>query len=143
MNRKPFIITLLGVASLLLIIACGSSDDDTTTTSTPTTGGSDDDTVSLHAAFSEFDTDNVTIMLNGTNVEIESNGLPNHTSPYWSNTTERNAIDPMGNTLTTPAAAADHPLFVAPTVTSYMMMAPGNIDDFNGSYSLTVSANPT
>lgn len=96
----------------------------------------------LHLAFSEFDTDNTDIMLSGSNVVIESNGLPNHTSPYWSNTTERTAIDPMGNTLVTPAAAVNHPLFVEPTVTSYEMMAPGNIDDFNGSYTLTVSANP-
>ncbi len=99
-------------------------------------------TTSLHLAFAEFDADNTDIMLSGSNVVIESNGLPNHTSPYWSNTTERTAIDPMGNTLVTPAAAENHPLFVEPTVTSYEMMAPGNIDDFNGSYTLTVSANP-
>lgn len=98
--------------------------------------------ITLHPAFSEFDVDNTDIMISGSNVVIESNGLPNHTSPYWSNTTERVATDPMGNTLVTPAAAVNHPLFVEPTVTSYEMMAPGNIDDFNGSYSLTVSANP-
>lgn len=99
-------------------------------------------TTGLHLAFAEFDADNTDIMLSGTNVIIESNGLPNHTSPYWSNTTERTAVDPMGNTLVTPAAAVNHPLFVEPTVTSYEMMAPGNIDDFNGSYTLTVPANP-
>jgi hypothetical protein len=97
----------------------------------------------LHNAFAEFDSTNVTIMLSGSNVEIETNGMPNHTSPYWSNTTERNAIDPMGNMLTTPAAATNHPLFVEPTSTTYMMMAPGNIDDFNGSYSLTIPVTPT
>ncbi|MGJ8733222.1 MAG: YHYH protein [Cellulophaga sp.] len=96
----------------------------------------------LHAAFAEFDTDNVTILLNGSDVEIETNGMPNHTSPYWSNTTERSAVDPMGNTLTTEAADTNHALFVEPTVTSYDKMAPGNIDDFNGSYSLTVPQNP-
>ena len=100
-------------------------------------------TSALHLAFAEFDADNTDIMLSGSNVIIETNGLANHTSPYWSNTTERTAIDPMGNTLVTPAAAVNHPLFVEPTATSYMFMAPGNIDDFNGSYSLTVSANPT
>lgn len=98
--------------------------------------------VSLHAAFSEFDTDNTSILLSGNKVVIESNGLPNHTSPYWSNTTERTINGPMG-AHTTPAASEDHPLFVAPTVTSFEQMAPGNIDDFNGSYSLTVPANPT
>lgn len=104
----------------------------------------DDDTGggTLHAAFGEFDVDNFTIYLDGDEVVIESNGLPNHTSPYWSNTTERTAIDPMGNELVTEAADENHPLFVEPTVTSYMMMAPGNIDDFNGSYSLRVPVNP-
>ncbi len=96
----------------------------------------------LPAAFDAFDTDNTVIILNGSEIIIESNGMPNHTSPYWSNTTARTAIDPMGNVLTTPAAAENHPLFVEPTVTSHAMMAPGNIDDFNGSYSLTVPAIP-
>lgn len=128
MNRKYFTILSLIIA-VVLIAACGSDDDATTTT--PTTGG--DDTATLHAAFDEFDANNVTIMLNGTNVEIETNGRPNHTSPYWSSTNARTG---------TPVASTDHPLFVAPTVTSYQDMAPGNIDDFNGTFSLTVSANP-
>ena len=130
-------IGVLSTLSLLAIafVAC-SSDSDSTDDTVATTG-------ELHAAFAEFDTDNVTIMLSGTDVEIETNGMPNHTSPYWSNTTERSAVDPMGNTLTTEAADTDHPLFVEPTVTSYQKMAPGNIDDFNGSYSLTVPQVPS
>ncbi len=96
----------------------------------------------LHAAFLEFDTNNFLIYLDGNEVVIESNGLPNHTSPYWSNTTERSAVDPMGNTIVTPAAAQNHPLFVAPTVTTFADMAPGNIDDFNGTYTLRVPVNP-
>ena len=103
----------------------------------------DEVTSSLHQAFTEFDANNVTIMLNGDSVIIESNGWPNHVSPYWSNTTPRTAIDPMGNTLVTPAAAENHPLFVEPTVTSYEQMAPGNIDDFNGFYTLTIPVSPT
>ena len=106
---------------------------------TDDTGGSN----ALHAAFAEFDADGFNIYLDGNEVVIESNGLPNHTSPYWSNTTERTAIDPMGNTLVTPAASENHPLFVEPTVTSYDNMAPGNIDDFNGSYTLRVPINPS
>ncbi|MFD2824029.1 YHYH protein [Lacinutrix iliipiscaria] len=97
----------------------------------------------LHAAFAEFDEDNTDIMLSGTNVIIETNGLPNHTSPYWSNTTERCATPPMGGTICTNSdTTVNHPLFVEPTVTTHEMMAPGNIDDFNGAFSLTVSANP-
>ncbi|SFW20257.1 YHYH protein [Cellulophaga fucicola] len=130
-------IGVLSTLSLFVIafVAC-SSDSNSTDDTVATTG-------ELHAAFAEFDVDNVTIMLSGTDVEIETNGMPNHTSPYWSNTTERSAVDPMGNTLTTEAADTDHPLFVEPTVTSYQKMAPGNIDDFNGSYSLTVPQVPS
>ncbi|MCL5244552.1 YHYH protein [Cellulophaga sp. 20_2_10] len=129
----------IGVLSTLALfavafIAC-SSDSNSTDDTVATTG-------ELHAAFGEFDADNVTIMLSGTDVEIETNGMPNHSSPYWSNTTERSTVDPMGNTLTTEAADVNHPLFVEPTVTSYEQMAPGNIDDFNGSYSLTVPQTP-
>ena len=106
----------------------------------------DDDTGNqepeLHPAFAEFDTDNFTIYIDGEEYVIESNGRPNHTSPYWSNTTERSAIDPMGNELVTPAAAENHPLFVEPTATSYESMAPGNIDDFNGSYTLRIPIEP-
>ncbi len=95
----------------------------------------------LHPAFEEFDAENFNIYLDGDEVVIESNGLANHTSPYWSNTTERTINGPMG-AHTTPAAAVDHPLFIAPTATSFNQMAPGNIDDFNGSYTLRVSISP-
>lgn len=88
-----------------------------------TDSGTDEEetTYELATAFEAFDSDNVTIMLDGNEVLIESNGMPNHTSPYWSES---------------------HPLYVAPTATSTAQMAPGNIDEFNGSYMLTVSASP-
>lgn len=98
-------------------------------------------TSGLHAAFAEFDTDNVEILLQGDNVSITTNGLPNHQSPYWSNTTERTINGPMGMHVT-PAAAQNHPLFIEPTVTSHEQMAPGAIDDFNGSYNLTIPVDP-
>ncbi|RNC85763.1 MAG: YHYH protein [Balneola sp.] len=96
----------------------------------------------LSPAFSEFDSENISIVLDGNRVIIETNGLPNHASPYWSNSEGRTAVAPGGRTLTTQASEEDHPLFVEPTVTSFRTMAPGNIDDFNGSYTLTVSTNP-
>lgn len=120
-------VVFLLVVSFLSIVAC---TEDKPETNTP-----------LHKAFGEFG-DNVSITADGDEVNIETNGLPNHTSPYWSNTTERTINGPMGQH-TTPAAETNHALFVEPTVTSYDKMAPGNIDDFNGSYSLTISATPT
>lgn len=97
----------------------------------------------LPAAFEVFDKENTTIMLDGDEIIIESNGLPNHGSPYWSNTTKRVATDPRGRILVTEAAEVNHPLFVNPTYTSFGQMAPGNIDDFNGAYTLIVPAVPT
>lgn len=108
---RPFLI-LLGIA---LIASSCDDDDDTSTTNTNTNNSE------LHTAFAEFDTDNTSIFLDGSEVVIETNGLPNHTSPYWSST---------------------HALFVEPTVTTYADMAPGNIDNFNGSYTLRVSESP-
>ncbi|WP_299385467.1 YHYH protein [uncultured Lacinutrix sp.] len=98
-------------------------------------------TNTLHEAFADFDANNLDIALSGDNVVIQTNGLPNHTSPYWSNTTSRTATDPMGNTITT-VSSSNHENWIEPIVTTNEQMAPGNIDDFNGSYSLTVSANP-
>ena len=95
----------------------------------------------LHLAFSEFDTDNFNIYIEDDEVVIESNGLPNHESPYWSNTNERTINGPMGPH-TTPAADEDHPLFIEPQVTSFEQMAPGNIDDFMGSFTLRVPLSP-
>ncbi|MEO9967419.1 MAG: YHYH protein [Reichenbachiella sp.] len=87
-------------------------------------GGSDDsdgtDSGELAAAFAVFNEESVTILLDGDEVLIESTGLPNHTSPYWS---------------------PDHELYVEATVAEGL--APGYIDDFNGSYSVTLPASPT
>lgn len=135
--KNVFKLSILILAIGVIFVSC--SDDDAATTSTTTAG--EVTAATLHNAFSEFNAANTTITLNGTNVTIQTNGLPDHTSPYWSNTVSRSLVGPQGVTFTT-VSNADHPLWVEPTVTSYDQMAPGNIDDFNGSYSLTVSANP-
>lgn len=38
------------------------------------------------SAFDEFNPDAVTVSFDGNEITIESNGLPNHTSPYWEET---------------------------------------------------------
>lgn len=131
---------ILGTAYSGTIVASDDNGGSTSAAFSFTTTGM----ASLHLAFAEFDEDNTDIMLSGNNVVIETNGLANHTSPYWSNTTERCATPPNGGEIcTNSTTASNHPLFVEPTETTYQFMAPGNIDDFNGSYSLTISANPT
>lgn len=98
----------------IMLFLCSACDDDEVT-------NDDDTTYELSEAFDEFSTDNVSIMLDGDEVVIETNGLPNHTSPYWSSTSD---------------------LYVAPTVTTTAQMAPGTIDNFRGSYTLRVPVNP-
>ncbi|MEM7414928.1 MAG: YHYH protein [Gemmatimonadota bacterium] len=73
----------------------------------------------LPAAFADFNSDNVTVAIDGANVVIESNGYPDHESPYWS---------------------PGHALHVSASNSG--QLAPGYIDDFNGSYSLTVPGRP-
>jgi hypothetical protein len=125
------LLAILAITGTLFITSCGEDDTDEGTTATE-----------LPAAFADFDADNFNIYIDGDEVVIESNGLPNHVSPYWSNTTARSATDPMGNTLATAAASENHPLFIEPVTTTYAQMAPGNVDDFNGSYTLRVPISP-
>lgn len=130
MSIKAVKASMVALLMTSLFTACNSdtltteNEDDATSTSTDVATDSSTTTsadVYLHDAFAEFDQTNVTAVLDGDNVTIETNGLPNHTSPYWS---------------------SDHELFIEPYVTSYEEMAPGNIDEFNGMYTLTVPAVP-
>jgi len=70
------------------------------------------------AAFDEFNPDAVTVSYDGDNITIESNGVPNHTSPYWEET----------NTL-----------YIEPVIAT--RLTPGRIGG-ERSYSLTVSSAP-
>lgn len=101
-----FVLSAFLLLTTTLFISC--KDDDV-----------DPSDVTLHAAFAEFDEDNTDIYIDGTNVVIETNGLPNHTSPYW---------------------GQGHELYVAPTVATDM--TPSLIPNYDASASLTVSANP-
>lgn len=70
-------------------------------------------------AFEEFNTDAVTVSFNGNEITIESNGLINHTSPYWQ---------------------TDNSLYIDPVIAVSAQMSPGAISE--RSYSLTVSTSP-
>ncbi|MEO9893896.1 YHYH protein [Aurantibacter sp.] len=77
------IIMLAGVASC----STDNTDDaviDDSVTDTDDESSDDDEIVTeLHAAFAEFNTDATTIYLDGSNVVIETTGLPNHETVYW------------------------------------------------------------
>ena len=53
------------------------------------------------SAFDEFNSDAVTISFDGDEITIESTGLPNHTSPYWEETSPF-YIEPVVATRQTP-----------------------------------------
>lgn len=71
------------------------------------------------AAFDDFNPDAVTVSFNGTEITIESDALPNHTSPYWD---ESNS------------------LYIDPVIANVDQMSPGKLRE--GSYTLTVPASP-
>ncbi|MFY0592310.1 YHYH protein [Roseivirga sp.] len=112
-HSSLFTITLLGLS--LMLTSCGKDDDDeiiemeeetTVGISTPL------------SAFEEFNSAAVTVSFDGNQITIESNGLPNHTSPYWEET---------------------NPLYIAPVVAS--RLTPGSMGG-ERSFTLTVSSAP-
>jgi len=58
------------------------------------------------SAFDEFNSDAVTISFDGSQITIESNGLPNHTSPYWDSLSPL-YIDPVIATRKTPGGIGE------------------------------------
>ena len=82
------IVTTLAIS---LFMACSTDDSDSSTDSstddgTTITDGDDDDETAvteLHAAFAAFNTEATTIYLDGSNVVIETTGLPDHETVYW------------------------------------------------------------
>ena len=94
------------------VIACTNSDDKATIEETPV------GVATPVVAFDEFNTNAVTVSFDGDEITIESNGVPNHTSPYWAET---------------------DPLYIEPIVAQ--ALTPGRIGG-NRSYTLTVPAAP-
>tara|TARA_R110000751_G_scaffold7805_3_gene31584 strand:- start:133481 stop:134278 length:798 start_codon:yes stop_codon:yes gene_type:complete len=97
---KP--LTYISIVALALF-ACNS--DDSVSDDSVINGTNDDEEVAvteLHAAFSAFNSDAVTVLLSddGTQVNIETTGFPDHTSIYWE-TDNALYIDEPGVTKTT------------------------------------------
>ena len=115
--KNQFIkITVLLAILFTGIVSCSSDDEVVGEEEQEETTGT------LHNAFADFDENETTIYLSGSNVVIETTGLPNHKTPYWSES---------------------HPLYIAPTVTSEAQMTPTRIDTSgrDNSSTLTVSQN--
>lgn len=106
---RILLIPLIGTT--LLLTSCGKDDEDTISEDTST------GVETPVSAFGEFNSDAVTVSFDGDEITIESNGLPNHTSPYWDATNDLHINQVVGDHLT-----------------------PGTIR--SGSYTVTVSAAP-
>ncbi|MEM9454676.1 MAG: YHYH protein [Myxococcota bacterium] len=81
------------------------------------TGGSD----GLHPALAEFDPDNTEIYLDGDQLVLETNGFPNHNSPYW---------------------GEGHELYVEPEEGWADNATPSLIPGYDGSFTLRVPVSP-
>tara|TARA_R110002126_G_scaffold258482_1_gene401473 strand:+ start:39306 stop:40100 length:795 start_codon:yes stop_codon:yes gene_type:complete len=112
--------------AILFTSMIGCSSDNANDTEADIIDTTEDIITELPAAFADFDADEIEVYIsdNGTTITIETTGLPNHTTPYWS---------------------TSHPLYVAPTVTNAAEMTPTRIDTSgrDNSSTLTVSSNPS
>ncbi|WP_339705571.1 YHYH protein [uncultured Kriegella sp.] len=72
------LMTLTAIISMVLLACSTDSTDDTLEEESEETIPTE-----LHAAFSAFNTDATTIFLDGSNVVIETTGLPDHETVYW------------------------------------------------------------
>ncbi len=113
---KKLNFNLIAIATLVVLVSvsCNKEDDDDTATSTG------ESYCNPTAAYDEFNSSSVTVSYEGDNVTIESNALPNHTSPYWDS----------GNSL-----------YIDPVVADASQMSPGTI--VAGSYTLTAPKCPS
>jgi len=103
------------LSATLFFTSCDDdSNDDDDGTTTPI-----DAVITPTAAFDDFNSSAVSVSFDGGEINIVSNGLPNHTSPYWPTTSD---------------------LFIDPIVADESAMSPGTIGE--RSYSLTVPAAP-
>ena len=105
--------------SLALLCACGSSEEESNNASN---NASNNTTGELHPAFAEFDEDNTDIYIEDGAVVIETNGLPNHPSPYW---------------------GEGEDLYEEPTELMASKMAGARIPGFDASATLRIPLTPT
>lgn len=107
--------------STALLSGCGDGSSDDTVEETDNSSG---ETATLSDAFLDFGA-NVTAVVDGSDIVVESNGRPDHTSPYWD-----------------PDNASG--LYIEPNsvYTIESQMSPGFIEEYNNMYSLRISGSP-
>lgn len=73
--KNSLSLSMIFILSIIAFIACSSDD--------ATTPDEEETVTELHKAYEAFNTDATTIYLDGSNVVIETTGLPNHETVYW------------------------------------------------------------
>lgn len=109
--------SIIWLTGLILVYGCSNETNDVTPTEDENTSA--ETAYTPTSAFDEFNTDAVTVSFSGDDIIITSNALPNHTSPYWNDTSA---------------------LYSDPIVAVEDYISPGFITE--GSYTLTVSSAP-
>lgn len=130
MQYTKFTLLLL-LGTTIITSSCNDDADDT-----------DDSSIESStpiAAFDEFNTDAVTISFNGDEITLTSNGLPNHTSPYWA-TTELLYIDPIVASHLTPGGIGSRSVTV--TVPSSPTLASSSTATGLGPIGISVTGAP-
>ena len=144
LKRSKTLLCVIAMTSVLSACVSTSNDNDSasftstdssTDTDTDTTASTGDDCVKeLPTAYTEFASHvDVVLSEDGCSVTLESNGQPDHTSPYW---------DPDG--MSGLWVAPENPdVFGDPDPdNSSGQASPGYIDDYINNYNLTVSLSP-
>ena len=87
LKRIPQVSFVLALSFIALIACSSDSVDDEITEDTANNDDADDDSeevvTELHAAYAAFNSDAVTVYLDGSEIVIETTGLPNHETIYW------------------------------------------------------------
>lgn len=77
------VISLLFITLLTLVVFVACSDNSIDDAVIDTEDSEEETITELHAAFAAFNPDATTIYLDGSEVVIETTGLPNHETVYW------------------------------------------------------------
>ena len=85
LKRIPQVSFVLALSFITLVACSSDSVDDDITEDIASNDDDDSEEVvtELHAAYAAFNSDAVTVYLDGSEVVIETTGLPNHETVYW------------------------------------------------------------
>ncbi len=99
--KKVVSVSMIILMALVVFVACSNDSNDNTDTDAEMETSTSEASPTPLSAFDEFNLDAVTVSFDGDKITIDSNGLPNHTSPYWEET-DALYIEPIVATRQTP-----------------------------------------